>query len=170
MAFICAIDVPLPEVLTHDGLFDFVLCTEVMEHVANWNLAFRNLAALTRRGGRVLITCPHFYQLHEEPHDFWRPTPHALEYFGHRCGLRRIHHENAGDAWGRPWNAPGQYLHEANICRLWHRCITKLVSVAHRWLFHQLCARRLQRCTRLKGSLYLSNIAVFERSSDSRPA
>ncbi|MEM5871825.1 MAG: class I SAM-dependent methyltransferase [Candidatus Aenigmatarchaeota archaeon] len=29
--------------------FDFVLCTEVLEHVANWEVAFKNIAKLTKK-------------------------------------------------------------------------------------------------------------------------
>ena len=40
-----------------------------------------NVAALLAPGGRVLLTVPHVYRLHEEPYDFWRPTLHAIHYF-----------------------------------------------------------------------------------------
>jgi len=70
-----------------------------MEHVADWDKAFKNLALLMERGGRVLITCPQFYRLHEEPYDFWRPTLHALRYFGGRAGFRTVHDVAAGGAW-----------------------------------------------------------------------
>ena len=73
--FVAAIDQPLPPQLAGAGPFDFIVCTEVLEHVADWEMAFRNLRSLLAPGGRLLITCPHFYPLHETPHDYWRPTP-----------------------------------------------------------------------------------------------
>jgi len=50
---VCAIDEELPVELTYRGPFDLVLCTEVLEHVADWDMAFRNLATLLGRGGSV---------------------------------------------------------------------------------------------------------------------
>ena len=68
--FVGAIDDDLSAGLLEIGPFDFILCTEVLEHVADWQKAFTNMASLMARQGRLLITCPHFYQLHEEPYDF----------------------------------------------------------------------------------------------------
>jgi 2-polyprenyl-3-methyl-5-hydroxy-6-metoxy-1,4-benzoquinol methylase len=59
--FISAIDATLPEELVSRGPFHFILSTEVMEHVADWDKAFKNLAVLQERGGRLLITGPQFY-------------------------------------------------------------------------------------------------------------
>jgi SAM-dependent methyltransferase len=159
---ICAIDESLPEGLVSRGPFHFVLCTEVMEHVADWDRAFNNLAALMEQGGRLLITCPYFYPLHEEPYDFWRPTLHALRYFGSRAGFRRLHEEAAGGGWDvlgtllaecRPYSASNSLV---------DRGITKLVSLSRRGLFNLLCNGRLQRMVRMRSSLYLSNIIVLE--------
>lgn len=163
VAVVCAIDEPLPGVLLDRLPFDFVLCTEVLEHVADWGMAFHNLATLTRPGARLLVTCPHFYQLHEEPYDFWRPTPHALDYFGRRSGFLRLHQENAGDGWDVLGTLLANTWTEPAAPRLSHRAVTKLVSIVHRWVFRQLRSRRLQGFTRLRGPLYMSNVAVFER-------
>ena len=53
--FIGAIDGVLPQPLIARS-FDFIVCTEVLEHVANWPAAFANLAQLLKPGGRLLIT------------------------------------------------------------------------------------------------------------------
>lgn len=99
VAFVCPIDGMLPEGLTAGGRYAFILCTEVMEHVADWDAAFRNFGVLLDAGGRVLITCPHVYPLHEEPYDFWRPTPYALRYFAARHGLAVVEQKQVGDGW-----------------------------------------------------------------------
>ena len=162
---ICAIDEPLPMEFTSYGPFHLILCTEVMEHVADWDMAFRNLATLVAEGGRLLITCPHFYQLHEEPYDFWRPTLHALKHFGDRAGFQVVQQEAAGDA----WDVLGTVLANCSAISasrgLLDRGVTKLVALCQRSLFKLLCSRRLQQAVQLNGPLYLSNIVVFERSS-----
>jgi hypothetical protein len=87
---LCAADGPLPEELLRRGPFDFLLCTEVIEHVADWHTAFANFGLLLAPSGRALITAPYFYQLHEEPYDFWRPTTHAIDYYARRSFTRYI--------------------------------------------------------------------------------
>ena len=98
--FVCRIDGALPRaVVATMSAYALVICTEVLEHVADWGKAFANLAHLTAPGGRILITCPHFYMLHEEPHDYWRPTLHALRYYSDEAGLRVLEAKAAGTAW-----------------------------------------------------------------------
>src|SRR5216683_3110075 len=159
--FIAAIDEPLATKFLKQDPFDFILCTEVLEHVADWDMAFRNIAGLLASGGRVLITCPHFFQLHEEPYDFWRPTLHSLQYFAWRVGLRTMQLKAAGDA----WDILGTLL--AN-CRpspvrrtLVNRASSKLVALSQRVLFKLLFSRRLQRRVKMDGPLYMSNVVVF---------
>jgi hypothetical protein len=160
---VCAIDEPLPLQLTCGEPFHFLLCTEVMEHVADWDMAFRNLMALMAEGGRLLITCPHFFQLHEEPYDFWRPTLHALRYFALRTGLITLQEEAAGDA----WDVLGTLLANCEPLRvsdgLLDRVVAKLVRFSHQRLLNVLNHRRLQQMVQLQGPLYLSNVVVFEK-------
>lgn len=60
--------------------FDLVLCTEVLEHVADWRSAIRNLKAACKPGGYLIITTrrPGFPR-HEHPNDYWRYTANFLQ-------------------------------------------------------------------------------------------
>ncbi|NQU10570.1 methyltransferase domain-containing protein [bacterium] len=60
------------------GVLDGILCSEVLEHVADYRVAIAEIARVLRPGGRVLITCPFLYPLHG-PADYWRFTPQALD-------------------------------------------------------------------------------------------
>lgn len=156
------IDAPLPPDLLARGPFDFLLCTEVLEHVADWAVAFANLAALTRPGGRVLVTCPHFYRLHEEPYDFWRPTVHAVEHYARANGLVVVRMEQAGDGWDVLGTLLGSTVAVPYRPGLVPRAGAKLVLLTLRALFTLLKWRLPQRLCRLPG-MYLSNIAVLEK-------
>ncbi len=159
-----AIDVPMATEIIDHGPFDFILCTEVLEHVANWDMAFQNLADLLSKGGRLLITCPHFYQLHEEPYDFWRPTLHSLQYFAWRQGLQTLQLKAAGDAWDVLGTVLANCQPWAKSRRLRDRGVSKLVRLSHRFIFKLLTSRRLQRMVIMEGPLYQSNIAVFQKA------
>lgn len=60
------------------GSFDAVLCTEVLEHVADPALVLAELRRILRPGGRLAVTVPFVGVLHEEPHDHRRPTSYGL--------------------------------------------------------------------------------------------
>lgn len=62
-----------------DHSFDFVLCTEVLEHVADPRRVLAELYRVLRPGGAVLLSVPFVGELHEEPHDHWRFTSHGLD-------------------------------------------------------------------------------------------
>jgi SAM-dependent methyltransferase len=69
------------------GRFDFVLCTEVLEHVADPARVLRELARVLRPGGQILLTVPFVSGLHEEPYDYWRFTSYALADLLARTGF-----------------------------------------------------------------------------------
>jgi SAM-dependent methyltransferase len=78
----------LHELPLDDATFDFVLCTEVLEHVNDPRRVLRELGRILRPGGRLLLTTPFVIELHEEPYDFFRYTPHALRSLVEGAGLR----------------------------------------------------------------------------------
>lgn len=59
-----------------NGAFDFVICSEVLEHVATPYEALDELARILRPGGTLLVSVPFAYPLHEVPYDFLRYTPY----------------------------------------------------------------------------------------------
>ena len=69
---------PLASLPVADASFDAVVLTEVLEHVAEPAAALAEVHRVLAPGGRVWLTTPFVWELHEEPDDFWRYTPHAL--------------------------------------------------------------------------------------------
>jgi 2-polyprenyl-3-methyl-5-hydroxy-6-metoxy-1,4-benzoquinol methylase len=162
--FLCELDKPLPAKLTSDRPFNFIFCTEVMEHIADWEMAFSNFAQLLAPGGKLFITCPHFYQIHEEPYDFWRPTPYALQYFADKYQLKTIYQVNAGNAWDVLGTALGSCYCVALSRKLSDRIINKIFSMCQHLMFKILVSRQLAKYTNLDGPLYLANVIVMEKS------
>jgi SAM-dependent methyltransferase len=162
--FLGAIDDTLPAALRPCGPFDLLLCTEVLEHVADWRMAFENIAALLARDGRAILTCPHFYPLHEEPFDFWRPTPHAIAWFADRVGLRVVRLDRAGDAWDVLGTLLATSQPFPRSRRLMSRVLNLGVRVGGRILFHLLRKRVLQASVGWYSPIYMANVAILAKS------
>ncbi|MDX2098475.1 MAG: class I SAM-dependent methyltransferase [Leptolyngbyaceae cyanobacterium bins.59] len=160
---VCEIDRPIPETLFNGDKFQLLLCTEVMEHVADWETAFTNFVKMMAPGAKLLITCPHFYPLHEEPHDFWRPTPYAFQYFADRFNLKILYQANAGDSWDVLGTLLSTCYTKPASSHWRDRLINRVVNYAHRWILKLLFDRRLQSAVQVYGPLYLSNVIVFEK-------
>ena len=58
--------------------FDYVVCTEVLEHTSNPFGAAEELARLLRPGGLLFVTVPLNFRIHGPLPDNWRFTEHGL--------------------------------------------------------------------------------------------
>lgn len=74
-----------------DNQFDVVLCTNVIEHVANGEDAFKELSRILKPGGTLILSVPFLYPLHEAPYDFHRYTKYGLEHMISKYGLKMEH-------------------------------------------------------------------------------
>ena len=61
-----------------DGAFDFIVCTEVLEHVLEPFAAVAELRRLLRVGGLLFLTAPFNFRIHGPLPDCWRFTEHGL--------------------------------------------------------------------------------------------
>lgn len=69
---------------------DGALCTQVLEHISSPEKAVSEIARILKPGGKLLLTAPFFYPLHDEPYDFYRFTPYGLEKLLSAAGLKVI--------------------------------------------------------------------------------
>jgi SAM-dependent methyltransferase len=70
---------PIEAIPAADASFDLVLCIQVLEHVDDPAQAVRELARVTRPGGRVLLSTHGAMVYHPNPFDPWRWTHEGLE-------------------------------------------------------------------------------------------
>lgn len=61
-----------------DGTFDFVVCTEVLEHTRQPFKAVENIFRILKPGGWCFITTPFNFRIHGPLPDCWRFTEHGL--------------------------------------------------------------------------------------------
>ena len=69
----------LKEIPVEDARYDRVVLNQVLEHLPSPGLVLSELYRVLKPGGRMICTCPFFYEEHEQPFDFYRYTQ-----FGHR--------------------------------------------------------------------------------------
>jgi SAM-dependent methyltransferase len=70
-----------------DASFDTVLLADVLEHIAEPQNLLAELSRILRPSGKLLITVPFFYQVHEAPHDYFRYTDSALKLLCRNAGF-----------------------------------------------------------------------------------
>lgn len=73
-----------------DSTYDTILATDVLEHLTNPELFFREIARLLRVQGKLILGVPFLYRIHEQPHDYCRYTEFALLRFCNKNDLNVI--------------------------------------------------------------------------------
>ena len=116
--------------------FDTVLLTDVLEHIAEPQLLMSEIARILRPLGKVIVGVPFLYQLHEQPHDYYRYTEFALRRFCSMCELSVVSLEPIG-----------------GVVEVMMDLTAKLVETSPRWSALHLRLCRLMRksagCRRL---------------------
>lgn len=164
--FVGELDKELNPKLIEKGPFDFILCTEVLEHVANWDKTFENFSKLLKPNGILLITAPHFYGLHEIPYDFWRPTSFAFEHFATKYGLKVKENNRVGTFWDILGTllafSPDYHIKEDKI-NLRNKIILRIFRFAKKALMKSLKSRYLHNNFKATCYMYQSNIVVITK-------
>jgi len=72
---------------TLPGPYDLIIADQVFEHLLWPYRAARNVFAMLRPGGHVLITTPFLIRIHPHPHDCTRWTETGMRYLLAECGF-----------------------------------------------------------------------------------
>jgi SAM-dependent methyltransferase len=62
-----------------DDEFGGVICTEVLEHVENYQKLINEMHRVMKKGGEAIVTIPWSARYHYIPYDFFRYTPSSLK-------------------------------------------------------------------------------------------
>ncbi len=161
--FLCPLDAPLPPALRAAAPFDLILCTEVLEHIADWPAALTNLHDLLAPRGILLLTCPFIYPLHEEPYDFWRPTPHALVHWANRAGFTIVEQQQLGNAWDVLGTIMGASRPKQSTRGPISWSLTRLARLRRKAICAACSSTFIRSRVNLEAPLYLSNLMVLTR-------
>jgi ubiquinone/menaquinone biosynthesis C-methylase UbiE len=89
-----AYDIPMP-----DSTFDTALMSEVLEHLERPHDALSEAFRLLRPGGKLILTTPFIWPLHEEPRDFYRYSPYGLRHLLDGAGFEVVDVIPVGGQW-----------------------------------------------------------------------
>ena len=79
--------------------FEGILCTQVIGDVLDLREAFLEMNRVLKPGGRILLTEGFFDAPNDEPHDYWRFTPHSLRRLCEEAGFKVMVIERLGGYW-----------------------------------------------------------------------
>ncbi len=88
------------EIPVADGYFDSALCTSVLEHLEEPELAIRECYRVLRSGGMAIYSVPFIWHLHEEPRDFYRFSKYGLKYLFEKAGFEIAEIKAISGFWG----------------------------------------------------------------------
>lgn len=85
--------IPLP-----DASFDTIILSDVLEHLFRPQTALSEIRRMLRPGGKLLMSVPFLYSLHEKPYDYFRYTQFGLERMADEARLHIVALEELGGA------------------------------------------------------------------------
>lgn len=71
------------DICTHDfgeQRFDVVVMAEILEHIHSPHVALENVYRILKDGGRLILTTPFIFPIHDEPYDYYRYTRYGLAH------------------------------------------------------------------------------------------
>lgn len=90
---VCDLSDPLP---FDSSTFETIVCSDVLEHLVDPALAWREMSRVLSPGGTVLMNVPFLYPIHAHPHDYFRYTGFALDRFARMNSLEVLVLEPVG--------------------------------------------------------------------------
>lgn len=90
------VDLNNDKIPSQSDTFDSILLADVLEHLYDPQHAINEISRVLKPNGNVIIVVPFMYWLHEEPHDYFRFTEHALKKMCSNAGLKITKLEQTG--------------------------------------------------------------------------
>jgi 2-polyprenyl-3-methyl-5-hydroxy-6-metoxy-1,4-benzoquinol methylase len=60
--------------------YDCIIMIEILEHVLEPHAAINNIEKILKPGGKLILTSPFLYPIHDRPNDYFRFTKYGLAY------------------------------------------------------------------------------------------
>lgn len=82
-----------------DHSFDTVLNVQVLEHTPHPSALMKEMARVLKPDGKLIVSAPFQFRLHEQPHDYFRYTVFGLTSLCEEVGLRVESVHRQGSLW-----------------------------------------------------------------------
>jgi|SRR3989338_620137 len=69
--------------------YDFILCTEVLEHIDSPEAGIKEMHRVLKKHGKLFITCPQEYMIHQAPHNYFYFTKYGLISLLKKAGFKK---------------------------------------------------------------------------------
>ncbi len=93
--FICeANQIPKPS-----ESYNTIFSTQLIEHVADHSSVLAEAYRLLKPDSYLILSCPLYWPLHGEPHDYFRFTSHGLRFLLSNAGFKTIEILSNGGTW-----------------------------------------------------------------------
>lgn len=63
-----------------EGIYDTIVMCEVLEHLHSPHLGIETVYRALKSGGRLILTTPFIFPIHDRPYDYFRFTKYGLEH------------------------------------------------------------------------------------------
>lgn len=90
---------PANHIPLENNNFDTILSTQVIEHVEDHQGLVNEAFRLLKPDGYFILSGPMYWNLHEEPYDFFRFTKHGFKYILEKAGFEVCEIISNGGAW-----------------------------------------------------------------------
>lgn len=86
----------------NNNYFDFVVCTEVLEHTLNPFAAIKEIHRILKLGGLLFMTTPFNFRIHGPLPDCWRFTEHGLREILQQFDILSLNQVETKNRWLMP--------------------------------------------------------------------
>jgi SAM-dependent methyltransferase len=93
-----------------DATFDTVLNVQVLEHTPGPRALVAEMGRVLKPGGVLILSAPFQFRLHEQPHDYFRYSPHGLRVLCAEAGLEIVEVHAQGSLWSVLGHKLNSYL------------------------------------------------------------
>ena len=78
---------------------DTIVCFQVMEHLCEPQTMLNEAIRILKPGGKIILSVPFQWWIHEEPYDYFRFTRYGLQYMLTKAGFIEIEVEEVAGFW-----------------------------------------------------------------------
>lgn len=86
----------LPVISAKDNSIDTIISFSVLEHVSKPFDTLKEFNRILKESGKIIISVPQYWHLHEEPHDYLRFTKYILQEELNKTGFKIIYMKEMG--------------------------------------------------------------------------